>query len=56
LDALEAEQRALAATSADPLFYKQPAATITAALERTTAIERELVGLYARQDELDSRA
>ena len=36
IEALEAEQRALAATIADPLFYKQPAATITAALERAT--------------------
>ena len=56
IDALEAEQRALAATIADPLFYKQPAATIAAALERSTAIEGELAGLYARWDELDSRA
>ncbi len=56
IDALEAEQRALAATIADPLFYKQPAATITAALERSTAIEGELATMYARWDELDSRA
>jgi hypothetical protein len=55
IDPLETEERALAATIADPLFYKQPAATITAALEQTTAIERELAGPYARWDQLDSR-
>ena len=43
-------------TSPDPAFCKQPAATITAALERSTAIERELAELYARWDTLDSRA
>jgi ABC transport system ATP-binding/permease protein len=56
IDALETEHRALGETIADPAFYKQPAATITAALERSTAIERELAELYARWDTLDSRA
>ncbi len=42
IEALEAEQRALGATIADPGFYRQPAATITAALDRTQAIEHEL--------------
>jgi len=56
IDALETEHRTLGATIADPAFYKQPAATITAALERNTAIERELAELYARWDTLDSRA
>jgi ATP-binding cassette subfamily F protein uup len=56
IDALETEHRTLGATIADPAFYKQPAATITAALERNTAIERELAELYARWDALDSRA
>jgi len=36
-------------------FYKQPTAAITAALERATTIERDLVDLYARWDALDSR-
>jgi len=56
IEALEAEQRALNETIADPAFYKQGAATITAALERSTAIERELTELYERWDALDSRA
>jgi len=56
IDALETEHRALGETIADPAFYKQPAATITAALERSAAIERELAELYARWDTLDSRA
>ena len=55
IEALEAEQRALGATIADPAFYRQPAAAITAALERTQAIERELLDLYTRWDALDSR-
>jgi ABC transport system ATP-binding/permease protein len=56
IDALETEHRTLVDTIADPAFYKQPAAAITAALERSAAIERELAGLYARWDALDSRA
>jgi ABC transport system ATP-binding/permease protein len=56
IEALEAEQRELGAAIEDPLFYKQPAATITATLERVQAIERELTGLYSRWDALDSRA
>ena len=55
IEALEAEQRALGATIADPEFYKQPAAAITAALDRTQQIEVELGNLYARWDALDSR-
>jgi ATP-binding cassette subfamily F protein uup len=56
IEALETEHRVLGETIADPLFYKEPAATITAALERSAAIERELAELYARWDALDSRA
>jgi ATP-binding cassette subfamily F protein uup len=56
IEALEAEQRALGTTIAGPDFYRQPAAAITAALERTQAIEHELGDLYARWDALDSRA
>ena len=54
--ALEAEQRAVDATIADPAFYRQAPATITATLERAAAIARELVALYGRWDELDSRS
>jgi ATP-binding cassette subfamily F protein uup len=56
IEALEAEQRALGTTIADPGFYRQPPAAITAALERTQAIEHELGDLYARWDALDSRS
>jgi ATP-binding cassette subfamily F protein uup len=56
IEALEAEHRDLGGTIADPQFYKQPAGSITAALERVQAIERELTELYARWDTLDSRA
>ncbi len=41
--ALEAEQKQLQAAIADPAFYQKPAAEIHAALERVTAIERELL-------------
>jgi ATP-binding cassette subfamily F protein uup len=56
IEALEAEQRALVTTIADPEFYKHPAAMITKALDRTQAIEHELADLYARWDALDSRS
>ena len=55
IEALEAEQRALGTTIADPEFYRQPAAAITAALGRTQEIEQELRDLYSRWDALDSR-
>jgi hypothetical protein len=42
IEALEAEQRALGTAIADPEFYRQPSATITAALDRTQKIEHEL--------------
>ena len=55
IEALETEQRALAARIAEPDFYKEPAAAITATLERTEQIDRELIEVYARWDELESR-
>ena len=55
IDALEAEQRALGARIAVPDFYREPAAVITAALERVQQVDRELMEVYARWDELDSR-
>ena len=55
ISALEAEQRAIEATIADPAFYRAAPATIAATLERAAAIVRELAALYARWDELDSR-
>jgi ATP-binding cassette subfamily F protein uup len=56
IEALEAEQRALGATITGQDFYKQPAAEITAALDRTQKIEQELGTLYSRWDELESRS
>jgi len=56
LEALEAEQRALADKIAGPEFYKEAAQTITASLARVEALQQELMALYARWDELESRA
>jgi ATP-binding cassette subfamily F protein uup len=55
IESLEAEQRALGGTIADPAFYKEPPGRIAEALERVQQIERELADLYARWDALDSR-
>ncbi len=55
IDALETEQRTLGEAVAAPDFYREPAATIAATLERVGAVERELSDLYARWDTLDSR-
>jgi ATP-binding cassette subfamily F protein uup len=56
IGALEAEQRAIDATIANPMFYREAPATITATLERAAAIVEELAERYARWDALDSRA
>jgi ATP-binding cassette subfamily F protein uup len=55
IEALEAEQRALAEQIARPDFYKESSASITATLERAEQLEHELTAVYARWDELDSR-
>jgi ATP-binding cassette subfamily F protein uup len=55
IDALEAEQRQLSASILDPDFYRQPRDTIAVSLARSEAIGVELVALYERWDELDSR-
>src|SRR5262249_10849801 len=56
IEALEAEQRTLGGTIADPEFYKRSAAAIEATLEALDRIERELKELYVRWDALDSRS
>src|SRR5262249_46658605 len=56
IEALEQERSALGAAVSHPDFYKETAAAIAAALDRERAIEQELAGLYARWDDLDSRA
>jgi ATP-binding cassette subfamily F protein uup len=52
--ALEAEQKTLQASLADPDFYKQGAAVIKQAVDRTEQVERELLDAMHRWDELDS--
>jgi ATP-binding cassette subfamily F protein uup len=55
IDALETEQRALAARIAAPEFYKEGAEAIKQALARTEALPVELARVYARWAELDAR-
>ena len=55
IDSLEAERAQLDATIAGPDFYKEPATTITGALERAEVLRAELDALYRRWDELDSK-
>jgi len=56
IEGLEAEQEALQRQVAAPGFYKEAPDAIRAALARLEALQLELVGAYARWDELDSRA
>jgi ABC transport system ATP-binding/permease protein len=56
IEALEGEQRALNAAIEDPAFYKSPAAKIAESLARIEAIQGELAAVYARWDELESKA
>ncbi len=55
IEALESEQRALAAKIASPGFYKEPADAITQSLARGDVLQRELAVVYARWGELDGR-
>jgi ATP-binding cassette subfamily F protein uup len=55
IDALEREQAGLNALTAEPTFYRSAADTIKNTLARLDAIQRELLGAYARWNELDSR-
>jgi len=55
IDALETEQRELAARIAAPEFYKEGAEAIKHALARTDALPLELAKVYARWAELDAR-
>jgi ATP-binding cassette subfamily F protein uup len=56
IEALEVEQRDLAASLEDPGFYTKGAEAITASLARQAAIAADLAVMYARWDELDARA
>ena len=55
IEALEAEQNALAATIAGPAFYREAPDAIAASLARVDELQRALSAVYARWDELDSR-
>ena len=55
IEALETEQRDLHAQIAGPAFYKEGKEAIAAALARQAAIDRELIGAYARWHELEAR-
>jgi len=52
--ALEEEQARLHAAINEPAFYANPPDYVTAALERVTAIDEELLAALARWDALDS--
>jgi ATP-binding cassette subfamily F protein uup len=55
IEALESEQRALAAKIAGPEFYKEAKDTIAQSLKRVDDLQRELAKVYARWAELDAR-
>jgi ATP-binding cassette subfamily F protein uup len=55
IEALESEQRALAAKIASPAFYKEGADTIRQSLARVDELQGELAAVYARWGELDAR-
>ena len=55
IEALESEQRALAARVAGAGFYKEAADAIKQALARVDELQRELAVVYARWAELDAR-
>ena len=55
IQALEAEQQRLSTAVADPDFYKEPASIITRTLARVDALREELLQVYARWGDLDSR-
>ncbi len=56
IEALEQEQRDLAARMSEPDYHRQGAAQIKADLQRIEAIEQRLPAAYERWAELDSRA
>jgi len=56
LEVLEQQRDDLQAEMAGPEFYKQDKAEITAALDRLTAMEAELVEVYARWEQLEEIA
>ncbi|MDR0843428.1 MAG: ATP-binding cassette domain-containing protein, partial [Acidobacteriota bacterium] len=55
IESLEAEQEGLNAAVAHSDFYKEPADKIKQTLARLEELQQELIAVYARWDELDSR-
>jgi ATP-binding cassette subfamily F protein uup len=55
IDALEAEQKAIAAETADPQLYVRDAARAAALLERSARIEEELMAALERWEVLGAR-
>jgi ATP-binding cassette subfamily F protein uup len=55
IEALEAEQAELHICMGEAAFYRQPGATITAALERLEALRNELEECYARWQALEAQ-
>ena len=53
IEALEAELKRLEAETGAPDFYKKPSAEITATMARIAALPDEILGCYARWDELE---
>ena len=56
IEALEAEHRQLSDTINGPDFYKEPREAITAALERFSRLEQEILDAYARWEELEEKS
>ena len=56
IEELEAEQRELSAAVTHPEFYREPPESIKTKLVRLEAIPGELLELYERWHDLDSRA
>ncbi len=56
IEALETEQRTLAARIAAPEFYKEGSASIAEALARVDVLANELAAVYDRWHALEARA
>jgi ATP-binding cassette subfamily F protein uup len=55
IEALEVEQRDLAARVEGADFYKESREAITSTLDRLSALEKEILEAYARWNELEER-
>ena len=56
IEVLEAEQVQLTTAITAPGFYTSGATAIAATMDRLSAVQAELLDVYARWSELDSRA